>query len=104
VVANPVTVQFFHRMIAYLVFVLAALHLGDASMNADGKARIGAISVFAHVLAQIALGVATLLLVEPPYDGNPHLFVALAHQATGLGVLAAVTLQARRLYRVPDRP
>jgi cytochrome c oxidase assembly protein subunit 15 len=96
-VDNPVTVQFFHRMLAYIVFVLALLHLADASMNAEGKARSGARSVFIHVLAQIALGVATLLLVEPPYDGGPHLLVALAHQATGLAVLAAVTLQARRL-------
>jgi cytochrome c oxidase assembly protein subunit 15 len=37
-------------------------------------------------------------MVEPPYDGTPHLFVALAHQAIGLAVLATVTLQARRLY------
>jgi cytochrome c oxidase assembly protein subunit 15 len=85
-------------MIAYAIFVLAALHLGDAWMNAGGKARRGAISVFLHVLMQIGLGVATLLMVEPPYDGTPHLFVALAHQAIGLAVLAAVTLQARRLY------
>jgi heme a synthase len=54
--------------------------------------------VFLHVLMQIGLGVATLLMVEPPYDGTPHLFVALAHQAIGLAVLATVTLQARRLY------
>ena len=97
-VDNPVTVQFFHRMIAYAIFTLALLHLGDALMNAGGRARRGAISVFMHVLMQIGLGVATLLMVEPPYDGTPHLFVALAHQAIGLAVLATVTLQARRLY------
>lgn len=96
-VDTPVTAQFFHRMIAYVIFALAALHLGDALMNADGKARKGAVILFAHILAQIALGVATLLLVEPPYAGTPHILLALAHQAIGMAVLAVATLQARRL-------
>jgi heme a synthase len=94
---TPVTAQFFHRMIAYVIFVVALGHLVDASMNAAGAARKGAVIVFAHVVAQIALGVATLLLVEPPYAGTPHVLLALAHQAIGMAVLAAVTLQARRL-------
>lgn len=97
ILETPLTAQFFHRMIAYLIFILAALHLGDALMNAGGRARSGAVIVFGHVVAQIALGVATLLLVEPPYAGTPHLLVALAHQAVGLGVLTVATLQARRL-------
>ncbi len=96
-VDTPLTAQFFHRMIAYVIFVLAGLHLIDASMNASGKARSGAVVLFAHVVAQIALGVATLLLVEPPYAGEPHLLLALAHQAVGMAVLAVATLQARRL-------
>ena len=97
IVDTPVTAQFFHRMIAYVIFVLAALHLGDAAMNAEGRARTGAVILFAHIVGQIALGVATLLLVEPPYAGTPHLLVALAHQAIGMAVLAVATLQARRL-------
>ena len=94
---TPVTAQFFHRMVAYVIFALAALHLVDALMNAGGKARSGAVVLFAHVVSQIVLGVATLLLVEPPYAGTPHLLLALAHQAVGMAVLAAATLQARRL-------
>ena len=80
-----------------MIFVLAALHLGDAAMNAGGRARTGAFILFGHVVGQIALGVATLLLVEPPYAGTPHLLLALAHQAIGMALLAAATLQARRL-------
>jgi cytochrome c oxidase assembly protein subunit 15 len=94
---TPLTAQFFHRMIAYVIFVLASLHLADAAMNAGGKARKGAVVLFGHVVLQIALGVATLVLIEPPYAGAPHLLVALAHQAVGMGVLAVATLQARRL-------
>lgn len=97
IVDTPVTAQFFHRMIAYVIFAVAAFHLGDALMNAGGRARAGAVLVFVHVLAQIALGVATLLLVEPPFAGTPHLLLALAHQAIGMAVLAVTTLQARRL-------
>ncbi len=94
---TPVTAQFLHRMIAYVIFVVAALHLGDAWMNAGGRARTGAVIVFAHVVMQIVLGVATLLLVEPPFTGTPHILLALAHQAIGMAVLAVTTLQARRL-------
>ncbi len=96
-VDNPTTAQFFHRMIAYAIFAVAAFHLVDALMNAGGKARSGAVVTFAHILAQVTLGVATLVLVEPPFAGTPHLLLALAHQAVGLAVLAAATLQARRL-------
>lgn len=96
-VDNPVTAQFLHRMIAYVIFALAALHLLDSLANAEGKARRGAIIVFGHVLMQIALGIATLVLVEPPFAGAPHLLLALAHQAIGMAVLAVATLQARRL-------
>ena len=66
-------------------------------MNAEGRARRGAVIVFGHVLMQIALGIATLVLVEPPFVGTPHLLLALAHQAIGMAVLAVATLQARRL-------
>lgn len=96
-VDTPVTAQFFHRMIAYAIFAVAAFHMVDALMNAEGRARRGAVVLFVHVVAQVVLGIATLLLVEPPYAGTPHILLALAHQATGMAVLASATLQARRL-------
>jgi cytochrome c oxidase assembly protein subunit 15 len=86
-------------MIAYLIFALALGHLLDAWMNAEGRARRGAVILFGHVLMQIALGVATLVLVQPPFAGDPHLALALAHQAIGMAVLAVATLQARRLVQ-----
>ncbi len=96
-VNNPITAQFAHRIIAYVILALALAHLFDAMMNMEGRAQTGAGIVLGHVLMQIALGIATLVLVTPPYDGTPHLLLALAHQAIGMALLAVVTLQARRL-------
>ena len=99
-VNNEVTVQFMHRTMAYAIFVLALLHLLDAAANASGRARRGAAILFGHVLGQIALGVATLVLVEGfwYWASWPHISLALAHQAIGIAVLAVATMQARRLH------
>jgi heme a synthase len=99
-VNNEVTVQFMHRGAAYAIFVIVLLHTLDAAANATGMAARGAAILFGHVLGQIALGVATLVLVEGYwYWANwPHISLALAHQAIGVAVLAAATLQARRLH------
>jgi cytochrome c oxidase assembly protein subunit 15 len=96
---NPITAQFFHRMTAYGIAILALLHMLDAGANATGRAAKGGVILFAHVLAQIALGVATLVLVEGYWEWTnpPHIVLALAHQGVGIAVLAVATLQARRL-------
>jgi cytochrome c oxidase assembly protein subunit 15 len=96
-VDNPVTAQFMHRMIAYVLLALALEHMVDASLKASGKVRRGSIIVFGHVLLQVSLGVATLVLVQGEWYGTPHLLLALAHQAVAMAVLAVTTLQARRL-------
>jgi cytochrome c oxidase assembly protein subunit 15 len=95
---NPLTVQFIHRMTAYALFLIALTHLIDALLNTEGKLKRGAIIVFAHIVAQIVLGIATLVLVEPPFNGAPHILLALGHQAVAMAVLAIVTLQTRRLF------
>ncbi len=99
-VNNEVTVQFMHRTMAYVVFVLVLLHLLDALANVSGAARRGAVVLFGHVLGQVALGVATLVLVEGfwYWASWPHISLALAHQAIGIAVLAVATMQARRLH------
>jgi heme a synthase len=95
---NPVTAQFFHRMIAYLLLALALTHMVDVGLNASGKAAKGGVLLFGHVVMQVALGVATLLLVTDGWSGTPHILLALAHQAVGIAVLVVATLQARRLH------
>lgn len=89
-VDNVATVQFDHRMLAYVLLALSLLHLIDAGVSAGGRAARGAGLLFGHLVAQAGLGVATLLLVVP-------LWAALGHQALAMGVLAVATLHARRL-------
>ncbi len=101
VLDNPITAQFTHRAIAYVIFALALVHVLDAALNTTGKVRRGAFLVFGHVLMQLVLGIATLLLVEGAWIGAPHILLALAHQAVAFGVLAVATLQARRLSQAP---
>ncbi len=99
-VDNPVTAQFFHRLTAYALLALVLFHLLDALANTAGKAARGAVILFGHVVLQVALGVATLVLVEDGGAGTQHILLALAHQAVGIGVLAVATLQARRLHNL----
>jgi cytochrome c oxidase assembly protein subunit 15 len=76
---NPLTVQFAHRMVAYLLLAVAAFHALDCVRR--GVALLGALALAALLLAQAALGVAILLLHVP-------IALALAHQ--GLAILALV--------------
>jgi cytochrome c oxidase assembly protein subunit 15 len=81
-VDNVALVQFNHRLGAYILFAVAlwnALRLRPAAPGSGSAKRSTAIAGL--VLAQSALGVATLLLVVPLWAG-------LAHQALGFAVLA----------------
>ncbi|MDE2384222.1 MAG: COX15/CtaA family protein [Alphaproteobacteria bacterium] len=75
---NALTVQFDHRMLAY---VLAVLGLWIALRRPGWPARLVGIAV----IAQISLGIATLLLHVP-------LMLALAHQGGALVLLTAALL------------
>ena len=97
VLDNPITVQFLHRLTAYALFLLALLHMLDAGANATGRIARGSALLFGHVVMQVALGVATLVMVGDEWAGTPHILLALTHQAVGVGVLTVATLQARRL-------
>ncbi len=85
---NTLTVQFDHRMLAYLIFVAAAFHALDVARTVKaGPARAGAFLLIATITLQMALGIATLLLVVP-------LPLALLHQAMAMLILTAATLHA----------
>ena len=85
---NVLTVQFDHRMLAYLIFVCAFLHALDVARTIKaGAARTGAFVLFAAVALQVALGIAVLLLVVP-------LPLALLHQALAMLILTVATLHA----------
>ena len=85
---NTLTVQFDHRMLAYVIWIGALLHLVDVARAAKrGPAITGALVLFAFVTLQAALGIFTLLLRVP-------LPLALAHQATAMLVLTVATVHA----------
>ena len=90
---NILTVQFDHRTLAYAIFVVALVHAIDVGRTVkDGGVRFGAFVLFAAIVLQIALGIATLLWVVP-------LSLALLHQATAMLVLTAASVHAAHLGR-----
>jgi cytochrome c oxidase assembly protein subunit 15 len=72
---NALTVQFDHRMLAYLIFALVT---AQAMITRQASANV----LLALVVLQVVLGISTLLLHVP-------LALALLHQAGALLVLAA---------------
>jgi cytochrome c oxidase assembly protein subunit 15 len=84
-------VQFEHRMTAYALLALAALHVFDAVRSRAGSAVIGgAWSLLLAITLQAVLGILTLLN-QVPID------LALTHQAVAIVVLTLAVLQAERL-------
>ena len=87
---NTLTVQFEHRMTAYALFALAALHALDAVRSRAGTAAVnGALWLAAAVMLQAMLGILTLLNQVP-------MSLALAHQAVAIAVLTLAIFQAER--------
>jgi cytochrome c oxidase assembly protein subunit 15 len=92
---NTLTVQFEHRMTAYALLLLAALHALDLLRTRAPRAAInGAVALLAVVTLQAVLGILTLLNHVP-------ILLALSHQAVAIGVLTLGVLQAERLAARP---
>jgi cytochrome c oxidase assembly protein subunit 15 len=90
---NMLTVQFTHRMLAYLLLAQAASHLCHAIyVRADARVIRGAVLIAAAMVLQAVLGILTLLHAVP-------IDLALAHQAGAVGVLTLALLQAERVNR-----
>ncbi|MBR0935689.1 COX15/CtaA family protein [Bradyrhizobium jicamae] len=88
---NTLTVQFEHRMTAYLLFALAIAHAIDAVRSrAEGSVVAGAWWLVGAITVQATLGILTLLH-QVPID------LALTHQAVAIAVLTLAVLQAERL-------
>ena len=88
---NALAVQFNHRILAYVILFVAALQAALLKST-------GAFVLFASVLAQALLGIATVVSQVP-------LSVALAHQGGALAVLALALWHLTTLTRepAPDR-
>ena len=92
---NALTVQFNHRMMAYLLAVVVILHAVDVLRSVDHHdAMAGALTLVALVGIQAAIGILTLLHQVP-------IGLALAHQAMAVLVLTIAVLHAGRLAAKP---
>ena len=89
---NALTVQFDHRMTAYTLVALALFHAVDVGRHERGVLATSAGVLAVGVLAQVMLGILTLLQSAP-------IGLALMHQAMALVVLTAATLHACRVLR-----
>jgi cytochrome c oxidase assembly protein subunit 15 len=95
---NALTVQFDHRMLAYLIFVCTLLHAFDVARSVkSGAARLGAFALFAAVTLQATLGILTLIWHVP-------LPLALAHQAVAMLVLTVASLHAANVMVLTRTP
>lgn len=92
---NAVTVQFDHRMWAYAVACLALANHVAAWRSGSERLLASASLVLCLVLAQIGLGIATLLMVVP-------LHLALTHQVMATAVLAAALWHLDRCLAPPS--
>jgi heme a synthase len=87
---NVLTVQFEHRMTAYLLLAVALWHAIDATRARAGAVVGGAWWLVAAVLLQAVLGILTLLN-QVPID------LALSHQAVAIVVLTIAIVNVERL-------
>jgi heme a synthase len=94
---NVMTIQFAHRMAAYLIFALALAHTIDAQRTGPFPPALRAAVLFVLVTAQAILGIVTLLNVSP-------LWLSLLHQAGAVAVLVAATVHVARLSPQNARP
>jgi heme a synthase len=85
---NHLTVQFNHRMVAYLLVALAALHAADCTYHRAGRAS--AVTLACLLLLQAALGIATLISHVP-------ILLALAHQSAAVVALIVAVVHAANL-------
>ena len=87
------TIQFNHRMFAYLLFVLLnGFAFVVYRSAAGGHARLGVLLLVVALLVQVILGISTLLLHVP-------VAVAAAHQGGAVVLLSATVFISHVLVR-----
>jgi cytochrome c oxidase assembly protein subunit 15 len=90
---NATTVQFNHRLLAYVLSAVVLWHVWSlASHTGDRLAHASALALAAAVLAQVLLGIWTLLAQVP-------LSLGLAHQAGAVAVFGIALWHAHALQK-----
>ncbi|MEO9874333.1 MAG: COX15/CtaA family protein [Anderseniella sp.] len=93
---NVLTVQFQHRIMAYVIAVLALVHAARAMSEQHPPAvRMSALAILLTVLAQIGFGIWTLLAHVP-------ITLGLIHQGGALVVLAACIWHLHEVCGAPQ--
>ena len=82
---NLLTIQFNHRLTAYVLIVVAAIQAFRVSRIDDSRVSRSAIILAVMIVCQAALGIATLLSAE----GRIPIGLGLAHQTFAACVLIA---------------
>jgi len=94
---NVTTVQFDHRLMAYVIVALALWHVSGLARNAADERAVGSAGLLtAALLTQMAIGIWTLLWGVP-------LALGLAHQAGAALVVTAATLHLHVMTRAASR-
>jgi cytochrome c oxidase assembly protein subunit 15 len=87
---NVLTVQFNHRMMAYLLFLVAVWHAIDAARSARKQAFAGAHALAAAITIQAVIGIVALINQTP-------ISLAIVHQIMAMVVLTIAVVHAERL-------
>lgn len=90
---NPGLVQFLHRMAGYLLFAFGIVAWIRGRKSAHGQTRFAFHMVMLMLVAQLGLGIVTVLT-------GAHLHVAITHQI-GAVILWVLILRARHLAQYP---
>jgi cytochrome c oxidase assembly protein subunit 15 len=96
---NVATIQFDHRMVAYVIAALALWHALSLRGVDDERVILSASVLALGVLAQIGLGVWTLLAAE----GSIPIGLGLAHQGFAAVLFALSVWHLHRMTRSPAR-
>ena len=95
---NELMVQFNHRNMAYVLYLVVVLHVIDVLRNPRYGAPLnGALVLASVVLLQIAVGILTLLYQAP-------IGLALLHQAMTMAVLTVAVAHVERATAKPALP
>lgn len=90
---NALTVQFNHRLVAYALVFAALWHVTSVLQDVAGqRIRLSACVLAGAIVAQAALGIATLLARVP-------LALGLAHQAGAATVFVVAVWHLHRVWR-----
>jgi cytochrome c oxidase assembly protein subunit 15 len=88
---STLTVQFDHRLIGYLLFIAAILHVADVARTVrDGLVLTGALMLASAVTIQAVIGILTVIHQTP-------LALALLHQGVAMVVLTIAVGHAERV-------